>query len=873
MITLEKISQSKMFASVGSRVSVIILTIGAAAVAIAVMALWVFVQVATNMNKVTQEQVPQLRAGSQIVASSVQVNGALMSILLASDADELRQGQSQAEQSLAELTKSISDVDDQNRDLFEGEITSAGETLTALFRAKAAKFDSQSNVVAIIDQMNAQSELLNARLVEIADDAYFNLALHGEETISVIDETLADLVDNRFVSLQILLNAQAEINLLTGASLAQGPNIDASVHAILSDIMSTSIPRLKSIVDDIRSRDMAIDIEVLDASVAAFEGSANATTSQRAALRKSVLDTRRTTAETVSNAIDDMVFDLTIAAMDTSAQNSETIQKLLDDDVGFLTTLLAISEATRQLQLSALDVLSAEEANAANVAAAPLEKTTAELAGFADFADGKIAAEINAIIALVAPETGLLAAKKQLLKSELDVISASQKTSISVRNISHSAVEFSENSTIHLADIANVLTEQVSQSQRLMIVLLGGVAGVLVLAFVLTRVLIQNPLGKISTTTQRMADGDMAPVTGFENSGTEIHNIAKALEVFREGLVRKGETERSAREAEQRLAFTTIGSALNSLAQGDLSTKITDGLPSSYKEIADDFNTAADRLGASLGAMLNSTGQIEENSIKLNSASENLAQRTESQAAALEETTAALQILSDGIKKSAQEAHNVENVMQSAKSDAAKSGAVMENAMSSMGKLEHSSQQISQIVTVIDDIAFQTNLLALNAGVEAARAGEAGRGFAVVASEVRSLAQRSSDSAGEIKALIETSTNHVGSSVELVQQAGASLTSILNRIQDVSEAVSSIAETSSSQSESILEINASMNELDKVTQHNAAMVISTSESAQKLTAEAAVLSRHTGQFTLSETPLRDASAPAIETPPGYRNIA
>jgi methyl-accepting chemotaxis protein len=236
---------------------------------------------------------------------------------------------------------------------------------------------------------------------------------------------------------------------------------------------------------------------------------------------------------------------------------------------------------------------------------------------------------------------------------------------------------------------------------------------------------------------------------------------------------------------------------------------------------------------------------------EISSAAEDLSRRTERQAASLEETAAALDQITATVRRTAENAQEADKVVSQTRAQAETGGAVVQRAVDAMGEIERSSDQISQIIGVIDEIAFQTNLLALNAGVEAARAGEAGRGFAVVASEVRALAQRSADSAKEIKTLISASGAQVKSGVVLVRETGEALTGIAGRIVEVTQLMSEIRGSTQEQAVGLAEVNTAVNEMDQVTQQNAAMVEESTAASVALSREAAELAQLVGRFTTS----------------------
>jgi methyl-accepting chemotaxis protein len=257
-------------------------------------------------------------------------------------------------------------------------------------------------------------------------------------------------------------------------------------------------------------------------------------------------------------------------------------------------------------------------------------------------------------------------------------------------------------------------------------------------------------------------------------------------------------------------------------------------------------------LDAAIRSVVENAREISSRSHEISSASDDLSRRTETQAATLEQTAAALDELTASVKSAADGAKEVEKIVREARSEADNSGVIVQNAVSAMTMIEKSSSEISQIIGVIDDIAFQTNLLALNAGVEAARAGDAGRGFAVVASEVRALAQRSSDAARQIKNLIGGSTEQVERGVLLVSKAGDALTAIADRVAHISTLISEIASGAQEQSTGLGEINIGVTHLDQVTQQNAAMVEEATAGSHALNQEATQLIELVSRFQLKD---------------------
>lgn len=302
------------------------------------------------------------------------------------------------------------------------------------------------------------------------------------------------------------------------------------------------------------------------------------------------------------------------------------------------------------------------------------------------------------------------------------------------------------------------------------------------------------------------------------------------------------EAERNRMVENQNLVVESLKSGLRALADGNLLYELSEPFADEHEQLRMDFNSATAKLRSTLTQMVQVASNVQDGTQEISQASDDLSRRTESQAATLANTAAAMDELTTSVKSSAEGAQEADKAVAGTKDTAQSGGAVVVQAVEAMKAIEKSSEQISQIIGVIDDIAFQTNLLALNAGVEAARAGDAGRGFAVVASEVRALAQRSSEAAREIKELISASSDQVGKGVHLVDQTGDALQDIVSSVESIAIQVSEIAVSSQQQAEGLEEINDGMNRLDSVTQQNAAMVEEATAASHAMRQEAVILS-------------------------------
>ena len=383
---------------------------------------------------------------------------------------------------------------------------------------------------------------------------------------------------------------------------------------------------------------------------------------------------------------------------------------------------------------------------------------------------------------------------------------------------------------------------------------------------------------------EALAAGDVESPVKYVDNADCVGRMARAMQTFKMNAVERArlegltgeqgrQSEAKLREVEaafrvaseaQAMVVAELAQGLSRLSAGDLTHRIQKVFAADYEALRTDFNGAMQKLAETMAVVGANAASIQSGAGEISHAADDLSRRTEQQAASLEETAAALDEITATVRKTADGAANARDVVGAAKEAASKSGHVVREAVGAMSGIEKSSTQISQIIGVIDEIAFQTNLLALNAGVEAARAGDAGRGFAVVASEVRALAQRSAGAAKEIKALISESRQQVSSGVGLVGEAGRTLERIAQQVTEISAVVVEIAASAQEQATALAQVNTAVNQMDQVTQQNAAMVEETTAASRGLAGEAQELARLISRF---ETGAQASVAPVRRAAP------
>lgn len=315
-------------------------------------------------------------------------------------------------------------------------------------------------------------------------------------------------------------------------------------------------------------------------------------------------------------------------------------------------------------------------------------------------------------------------------------------------------------------------------------------------------------------------------------------------------------------------ALADINRVLSSVANGDLTERITETYHGAFNDLKNSCNQTAENLSSMLGEIKYAAETINTASNEISQGNTDLSSRTEQQASSLEETASSMEELTGTVRQNSDNAKQANLLAARASEVAVSGGSIIDDVVKTMASINESSQKIADIIGVIDGIAFQTNILALNAAVEAARAGEQGRGFAVVAAEVRTLAQRSANAAKDIKSLISDSVGKIRSGNELVDKSGSTMKEVVTAIKRVNDIMSEIAAASLEQASGIDEINKAINQMDEMTQQNAALVEQAAAAAESLMSQAEQLNDHVSMFKIDESEHHSTrAAPTRKLPP------
>lgn len=780
------------------------------------------------------------------------------------------------------------------------------DRLAMIRRQEFSNIDAIDAMIARLRDLNVEaSSVLGSR----SDVAYFQVVAGGRRTSDTVNETLHRIVEKDFHDIRLSLEIDGEINLISGVVLAL-PSVEAAgLGAVLKEMGRVALATLEGHLKDAEEVEILADIlPDLNRLAGLFGTQLNGTAGFGLDLSDVIYDSREEIDVTLRTTIGVLVSGMNTRVEEAAIQSQEAVQDLMSNQVSAIREHAMLDALVNGLVGIAFEVAVAGTPAHLEETSARLETSVATLRRLARGAPENMKPILQGIIEVADPETGLPKLRRDVLTWRGDAASAAQKVASDVGEISALTQAEGSRALSRIDEARSELGQRLGQAQRnlKLIALLALVA--LIPTQLLTWFSIIRPMRMVSDATHGLAAGDLRASEKLAYRNGEVGEMTRALRMFRDNIIEKNrlqeeekieqarrikgekkaheeklardETERlaaldrerreqarraveltrenAAREAaeveeqrqreEQSLLVSNLAEGLTKLASGNLQAKITQKFPDAYEQLRIDFNRTAEALEEIIGTISSSVDTISGDSTEIANSASELSTRTEHSVEKLLQTSAAIEEMTISVQSAASGAEQADTKVREARSEAERSGEVVSEASIAMGEIESSSDAISQIISVIEGIAFQTNLLALSAGVEAARAGEAGRGFAVVASEVRALAQRSSEAAHEIEELITKSGHQVKKGVQLVARAGSALEGISKSVVEVSYHVTDIATSAKEQAQGIGEVNAAVTKLEGFAQQNAAMFEETTAASHSLKQEAQVLSELVSKF-------------------------
>lgn len=844
-----------IFGSIFAKLGIIFCSMAAVAGIAIYIGINTFTVVSDDMRSLDEERLPELMVRSSILANTGQLRGSFTDVLIADTPAAVQSGKSAALMTLAEISDLI--VDDPQLAPIEEEIVRLISDLGRLSESREVDFNEGQSIARGVVELIEISAAIDNRLDEISDETYFSLFVKGADTVSMVTDTLTQLVEEDFGQLKSVLDARAKVNLLSGASLALLSSNDAGFQSILIDLSLSA----DAVLADAEGRLSASPVlaPVVGPIAEIRNLAAQIRDGPRFAVRiEDVISARLEAEKALASALDEIEFSLFIAAEDTKSQNSDAISNLIDVDVANIQESAALSAAIRTTVIYALETALATNTDELRLRSSELAAATDRLLSFDLSSNQVLSADVARLVAVVSEPDGIATQRGNQLEAQSAAAALARQSATLVASMEQQASLALTASLDAVAATSLGLRETAMTSQDRMVTLAIASGVAVFISFLIAFFGVVRPIGLVTNSTERLTKGDLSAMTGLQRAGGEIGRLVAALEVFRTSMIDRDRLEKEQEQAraerlrsaeQQGLVVAQLADSLGRMSEGNLDVALGE-VPDEFSNLKADFNLALDKLSALFREVSTSGDNIRLSVGEISSAANELSQRTEASAASLEETALSLDQLAESVQQTARNAKSADQIGLKTKATAEEGTKIMDVSLRSMTSIEDSSKRISKAVDLIEDIAFQTNLLALNAGVEAARAGQSGQGFAVVASEVRALAQRSSQAAYEINELIRESAQVVQQGVEATSNAGKSLEEIVGAVADMSRQVSEIADAAEDQSVKIREINSAANQLDQATQQNAAMFEETTAASQALDTEANAMGEMLSAFVL-----------------------
>ncbi len=901
--------------NISTKITLAIIVMGLLTATSIAIGLAIFKAVGGQIAAVQSERIPEIDASTRLIVATSELKDSLNRIMIARSSQEIA-GPSRGVTGFGEDARSIlGELDEETSRSLLPMVAEAETSLRALVKARITAFENRALILEKVQSMAANGEAVSKALEALVDDSYFELVVGGEDAISSVNGVLSNLVERDFLQLRIAQQIRAETNLLAGLLVSLRQTRDPAITSILRDLADAANKRLAISLEEITAfGPEPSTLETLTDAADFFDNEFSRPTTRAGGNVSEVLSVRQSVDGVLSVLLDDLEFNLTIEAESASDTISSTIQGLLDEQVSQIQETTSLEIALKGFAAIALEGAFAQDEPAMIIIQERLTaaKTALEQNLLEDHPE--ITEQISETMRFADPETGIVAIRAKVLAAENEAVDLATAASDRVTEISKGAAAAGLKALERIASSGSDLQRDTEMAWSAMTV----VALVGLFVFVATRLMVlrtvTRPLTDLCNRTKRLSSGDMEPIGGLANRRDEIGQMASALEVFRRNALEmedlRTENARRQEEAQKQqkdmltLLSREIGTvvdcgsrgdfsrrvehhfedpelatlaesinklvsavedgieetkqALTAFANADLTHRMSDRFEGIFADLGDQANTAAGRLSDMISKIREAAQISDTRSREVSDGSKTLAAQTESQAASVQETSATMESMTEMLKSSAAELVEVERLSNSVSAKTSEGSLASKRAVESVQEIANHSEKISQIITVIESIAFQTNLLALNAAVEAARAGEAGKGFAVVASEVRELAQRSSDAANEINATIKQSAVSVQTGVSNVEDTRRILDEIEAATKPVLSALEKLAENGHGQTQSISEVSAAVREIDSITQKNAILAVKSSKHSSELMSQVSSLTRLVSTFRVAEPNYDDA---------------
>ena len=914
------------FGSIASKIFLVAVSLAGTTAAAIIVSENLARTIDSEVAELVLETVPPLETVAQISSQAFQVQETVNILLTTESSLALPEKVEAAKAAVTALKAAAQELTGEERATFLNAIETLNQNIENMSRAKAEELRAKNSNMRAVASLNEKSRSLDELFKKQYFSATRALDKAGEKATERTKENVDSLVKEDVKALRTALALRAELSQATGALFALLEADEPENRVLWSTQAEEKLKVVDSLIVQIKRIDaLQKYVPAIEEGISTQRDFASLTPFQMHLALEDFSASMAALDKLLSDVTNNVSLNISAKGRSVVRANERVIETLVTEDLVELTVLSELDSQIKTILLKAIQGGSSDNKGYVIALQKELNKLAPKLKKLQKSLPAKLVEQVDELLLVIDEENGLLANRVVALDARETGLGAADIVTSSLLDISKSILAVSDNAFVGLASASATLSKTAKDATATINAIAGVAILVLILSPILIYFLIMRPIFAVTKSTETLATGDLIEIKRVGGKYGEIARMFAALQVFRNNLVEKGkmeeearkraieeaeakekaaleqaarereemererleqerererkakaeaekraledaaEAERKLRHEEQNKVVAALAEALKRLSEGDVRSTIDTTFPESYEQLRNDYNAAVLSLRGVILRLTETTMTIKGNSGEISNAADDLSTRTERAAATLGETASALTELTESVHSAAKVAAQANDSVGTARSNAQNASEVVRDAISAMDSISGSSEKISKITSVIDDIAFQTNLLALNAGVEAARAGEAGRGFAVVASEVRALAQRSSDAAREINQLISESSTEVEKGVTLVDKTGEVLRSIVDDVSSIAQHMSEIATSSGEQASGIEEINNAVTKLDQATQQNAAMFEETTAASFSLTSEAGVLSEIVAQFEADE------DAPGIEHAPEEPN--